>query len=419
MENLYQLYLQYPTICTDTRNIKQDSIFFCLKGENFDGNQFALQALANGAVHVVTEDVALSGREDCTVVPNTLETLQKLAQYHRRHLTIPIIGITGTNGKTTTKELIAAVLSRKLKTAFTQGNLNNHIGVPLTLLSIKPTDEIAIVEMGANHPGEIGDLCKISEPDFGIITNIGTAHIEGFLSIENIIATKKALYQSVIAKEGLLFVNEADSVLTNGLNYSHIVYYGGQKEGTLNGTITKMDPYLTLTLLGKEFRTQLTGSYNLNNILCAATVGRYFGVADEKIVAAIADYTPKNNRSQVVTAGSNTLIADYYNANPSSMRAALENFYAIDANPKMVILGEMRELGDYSKAEHKKIVEWCLAQNIPAILIGKEFYQHKEPTLHYFETLEKAQDFIIENPIKNHFILIKGSRGVHLERLKI
>lgn len=419
MEKLYQLYLQYPTICTDTRNIKQNSIFFCLKGENFDGNQFALQALSKGALHVVTEDTTLSGRDDCTVVSNTLETLQMLAQYHRRHLTIPIIGITGTNGKTTTKELTAAVLSRKFKTAFTQGNLNNHIGVPLTLLSIKPTDEVAIVEMGANHPGEIEELCKISEPDFGIITNIGTAHIEGFLSIENIISTKKALYQSVIKNKGTLFVNEIDSVLTNGLNYSRVIYYGGQKEGTLNSTITKMDPYLTLNLFKKEFRTQLTGSYNLNNILCAATIGRYFGVLDEDIIAAIANYTPKNNRSQIITAGGNTLIADYYNANPSSMQAALENFRAIDTTPKMVILGEMRELGDYSKIEHKKIIEWCIAQNIPAILIGKEFYQHKEPTLQYFETLEKAQDFITENPIKNHFILIKGSHGVHLERLRI
>lgn len=419
MEKLYQLYLQYPTICTDTRNIKQNSIFFCLKGENFDGNQFALQALSKGAVHVVTEDATLSGRDDCTVVSNTLETLQKLAQYHRRHLTIPIIGVTGTNGKTTTKELTAAVLSRKFKTAFTQGNLNNHIGVPLTLLSIKSTDEIAIVEMGANHPGEIEDLCKISEPDFGIITNIGTAHIEGFRSIENIIYTKKALYQSVIANKGVIFVNEADSVLTNDLNYSRVIYYGGQKEGTLNGAITKMDPYLTLNLFQKEFRTQLTGSYNLNNILCAATIGRYFGVLDDEIIAAVADYTPKNNRSQIITTGSNTLIADYYNANPSSMQAALENFCAINSTPKMVILGEMRELGDYSEKEHKKIIEWCLAQNIPAILIGKEFYQHKEPTLHYFETLEKAQDFITENPIKNHFILIKGSHGVHLERLRI
>lgn len=419
MENLYQLYLQHPTICTDTRNIKPDSIFFCLKGENFDGNQFALQALSQGAAHVVTENQTLRDRSDCTVVANTLETLQLLARHHRRQLTIPVIGITGTNGKTTTKELTAAVLSRKFRTAFTQGNLNNHIGVPLTLLSIKPTDEIAIVEMGANHPGEIADLCAIAEPDFGIITNIGTAHIEGFLSIENIILTKKALYQSVIQKEGTLFVNDADSTLMDGLDYSRIIYYGGNCEGSLSGSITKMNPQLTLRLLGKEFQTHLTGTYNLNNMVCAATIGRHFGVSDEEIIAAISGYNPSNNRSQIIISGSNTIIADFYNANPSSMRAALENFGAIEAEQKIVILGEMRELGSYSETEHKKVIDWCLAQKVAAIFVGKEFCKHKTADFQFFETLEEAQEYIQKNPIENHFILIKGSHGVHLERLKI
>lgn len=420
MESLYKIYLQYPIICTDTRNIKKNSLFFCLKGENFDGNQFAEEALHQGAAHVITEDIRFQNKKNFTVVSNTLETLQQLALYHRRKLSIPIIGITGTNGKTTTKELTAAVLKRKFNIAYTQGNLNNHIGVPLTLLSISQDTEIAIVEMGANHLGEIAELCKIVEPDYGIITNIGTAHIEGFLSYKNIIATKKALYQSVINKNGTLFVHQPDEILTQGLNYNKIIYYGGENTPNLKGKVIDMNPTLTLSLVGKTFSTALIGAYNISNMECAAAVGCYFGISEENIATALSTYIPSNNRSQVIISGTNTIIADYYNANPSSMHVALQNFWLLKASQKLVILGEMKELGTLSEIEHKQIIEECVQHQVQAFFIGEEFYKHRSISeFHYFLSLAEAQQYIQENPIDHHLILIKGSRGVHLEKLQI
>lgn len=408
---IYDLYLSHPRICTDTRNIIPDSLFVCLKGANFDGNRFAAAALEQGAAYVVTEDGSLSAEPHCIVVDDALDTLQQLGAYHRKRLTIPVIGITGTNGKTTTKELTAAVLSQRYRTAFTQGNLNNHIGVPLTLLAIKPGDEIAIVEMGANHPGEIAALCRIARPGFGLITNIGMAHIEGFGSVEEIVHTKKALYESVIADGGTLFVNKNDATLCAGLHYSKTDYYA---ENASN-RITDMSPYLSVTIGGTPVSTRLTGGYNLDNILAAAAVGRHFGVPPAETARAINQYTPANHRSQVIRHKGNTIIADYYNANPTSMEAALRNLAAIRHPRKLAILGDMRELGTISGEEHRRIIELCRQLDIPAVFVGPEFCgQHPCRCYADVENLNLA---LAGQPVNDTMILVKGSNAMHLDRL--
>lgn len=416
MKELYSEYLAHPRICTDTRNIIPDSIFFCLKGENFDGNNFALQALEAGAACVVTNRKDLEQHPHCFVVPDTLVALQELAKYHRQQLNLPIIGITGTNGKTTTKELVAAVLSKKFRISYTKGNLNNHIGVPLTLLSIRPDDELAIVEMGANHPGEIADLCLLSQPDYGLITNIGTAHIEGFLSKENIITTKKALYQSVKQKNGTLFVNLDDEILTHELNYDNIFSYAINKKADINGKMLQNDGLITIELFGKAVKTQMTGAYNLNNMLSAAAIGRYFKVSDADICDAIANYRPANHRSQVEQCGSNTIIADYYNANPTSMNAALQNLIGIDHPHKVALLGDMRELGSISSEEHQHIIELCRISDIEAFFVGSEFKKHLAGDEHSFANVEESNQYFSTHPIQNAIILIKGSHSISLEK---
>ncbi len=416
MKELYNLFLQSSGVCTDTRNIVKDCIFVCLKGENFDGNNFAQAALEQGAKCVVTERTDLTWKNGFVVVGNTLDTLQQLSLYHRRKLTIPVIGITGTNGKTTTKELIAAVLTQKYKTAFTKGNLNNHIGVPLTLLSIKSDDEIAIVEMGANHNGEIAQLCKFVEPDFGLITNIGKAHIEGFGSVENIINTKKAVYDAVRLRGGELFVNAADERLTElTKDYGKVAFYGANSE--ITGEVVEMNPYLKVRIFGTTLQTHLTGNYNLNNILAAVAVGKRFNVSNEQIFNALENYIPSNNRSQINKIGTNTIIADFYNANPTSMTAALNNLSAITSEKKLAILGEMRELGAESATEHRKIVELTEKLHIPALFVGNEFCRCGGATT--FETVDALNSHLAENKPQSTLILIKGSRGVHLENVKI
>lgn len=411
MEELYAKYLSHPQICTDTRNIIPDSIFVCLKGERFDGNQFALQALENGAAYVITENKELSSNPSCIVVEDCLKTLQDLAKFHREHLTIPIIGVTGTNGKTTTKELIHAVLSSKFRTACTKGNLNNHIGVPLTLLSIKPTDEMAIVEMGANHPGEIEFLCNISQPTFGVITNIGKAHIEGFGSVEEIIHTKKALYRAVIQNNGTLFVNVNDKVLRNELNYDKVVFYADGGEDN----IVNMSPYLRINVVGHTIDTHLTGSYNIYNFLAAAAIGQYFGVDNDLIAESLSCYMPTNHRSQINTIGSNTIISDYYNANPTSMEAAIRNLAKLTHPHKRAILGDMRELGAISRDEHRHIIDLCNEFGLDVIYVGSEFEAHHPE--HCFTNVEALNDYLRENPITDSMILVKGSNSIHLDRL--
>ncbi|MBO4489558.1 MAG: UDP-N-acetylmuramoyl-tripeptide--D-alanyl-D-alanine ligase [Bacteroidales bacterium] len=413
MKKLYQKYLEHPIVCTDSRNITPGCLFFCLKGERFDGNQFAEQALQDGAGFVVTERTDLAGNPQMIVVGDVLETLQLLAAYHRQQLRIPVIGITGTNGKTTTKELTAAVLSEKFRTACTRGNFNNHIGVPLTLLSIRPEHEIAIVEMGANHPGEIADLCRIARPDHGLITNIGKAHIEGFGSVEEIIHTKKALYRSVMADHGTLFVNLNDAILQQGLDYEKVIYYaqGGEKR------IASLAPYLEISLEHANVMTHLTGSYNVYNCLGAAAIGQFFGVTEEKVAHALSHYEPSNHRSQIDEIKGNTIISDYYNANPTSMEAALRNLAMLKAPHKLAILGDMLELGAISSQEHLHIIKLCQELCIEAFFVGANFAEHHPE--HSFMNVEELNAALALHPVEGHLILVKGSNGMHLGQLSL
>ena len=416
IEKIYEAFLSHPKICTDTRNIQADSLFFCLKGENFDGNTFALQALEAGAAYVVTNRQDLRGNERCFVVDDTLATLQQLARHHRRQFSIPFIGITGTNGKTTTKELTAQVLQTKYRVNFTQGNLNNHIGVPLTLLTVNADTEIAIIEMGANHPGEIADLCRIAEPTHGLITNIGVAHIEGFGSPENIVKTKRALYESVMERKGTVFVNAADAILAECAGkYQPQVRYGNASDSICQGHITDMNPCLTIEAEGVSIATHLTGEYNLNNLLGAMAVGKHFGVSNEQAAQSIEAYIPSNHRSQIIQAGSSTVIADYYNANPTSMTAALLNLAHLPHPDKCAILGDMLELGSVSEQEHRNIISLCHEHHIQPIFVGQIFHQLAPEQA--FENVEQANQYLASHPIHHAMILIKGSRGIHLEKI--
>lgn len=419
MDNLYHLFLQFPDISTDTRNIKPNSIFFCLKGDIFDGNRFALDALEKGAKYVVTEDISLKRNDHCIIVKDVLLTLHQLAHYHRKKLNIPLIGITGTNGKTTTKELVYRVLSTNFKTAYTKGNLNNHIGVPLTLLDIKSDDEIAIVEMGANHLGEIAMLCKIALPNIGIITNIGNAHLEGFGSIENIIKTKKALFDSVINANGTLFINADEEVLMPYTNYSSKICYSGKGKGTISGEVINMNPYLTIELFSQKIETRMTGYYNLYNILSAATAGCFFNIEKEKIAEAISTYSPDNQRSQLIYRDTTTIIADYYNANPDSMRAALQNLSRIEHSDKIAILGDMFELGNASLDEHRKIVTLTQQLNIDCYFVGEIFERVASSPHRVFSNVDLLNTFLRDKNLQQKLILIKGSRGMHLEKLHL
>ena len=411
MENLYEKYQQSSGVCTDSRNLVPDCLFVCLKGANFDGNKFAAEVLEQGAKYVITENTELRDNPRAVVVDDALKTLQQLANYHRKQLKIPFIGITGTNGKTTTKELVNAVLSSTYKTTCTQGNLNNHIGVPLTLLSIKTTDEIAIVEMGANHVGEIEDLCTIAEPTFGLITNIGVAHIEGFGSKENIILTKKALYRHVIANKGTLFVNETDTILRDGLIYENVVFYGKDAEQQ----IVSMNPYLRIRVGEVEVDTHLTGSYNIWNFMAATAVGRHFHIPDEVIAKALGDYVPSNHRSQVDRIGSNVIISDYYNANLTSMTAALKNLSQLNHPHKVAVLGDMRELGDLSVEAHTEIAQLADNLHIETYFVGQEFA--KVVKKNNFADVEEANAYFAAHPIGNAMVLIKGSNSMHLNKL--
>ena len=411
MKNLYEKYQQSSCVCTDSRNLVPDCLFVCLKGANFDGNKFAAEVLEQGAKYVITENAELRDNPRAVVVDDALKTLQQLANHHRKQFQIPFIGITGTNGKTTTKELVNAVLSSTYKTTCTQGNLNNHIGVPLTLLSIKTTDEIAIVEMGANHVGEIDDLCKITEPTFGLITNIGVAHIEGFGSKENIILTKKALYRHVIANNGTLFVNETDTILRDGLTYDNVVFYGKDAEQQ----IVSMNPYLRIRVGEVEVDTHLTGSYNIWNFMAAAAVGRHFHISDEVIAKALGDYVPSNHRSQVDRIGSNVIISDYYNANLTSMTAALKNLSQLNHPHKVAVLGDMRELGDLSVEAHTEISQLADNLHIETYFVGQEFA--KVVKKNNFADVEEANAYFAAHPIGNAMVLIKGSNSMHLNKL--
>jgi len=437
-EELYHLYQQHSVISTDTRKIASDSLFFALKGDKFDANTFAEQALAAGAAYAVIDDLQYQLGEKYLLVGNVLTALQDLARHHRRQLTIPVIGLTGTNGKTTTKELINSVLSQRFNTYATQGNLNNHIGVPLTILSINSTHEAAVIEMGANHQKEIELLCTISQPTHGLITNVGKAHLEGFGGVEGVKKGKGELYDYLKASGGITFVN-SDSpdlmAMQNARSLKNVVYYGSiDLENLVSGQLTENSPYLTLQWTNNEngksydVRSQLTGAYNLDNILAAICIGIYFKLNPEEINAGISGYQPKNNRSQITQTATNTLICDYYNANPSSMFVAIENMGKITADHKVLVLGDMFELGEESAVEHEAVIRKAMETQVDErIFIGAEFYNAEKSMDHrpwtidkktlFYSTVEEAIVDLKTNPIKNATVLIKGSRGMALERL--
>lgn len=414
-ELLYDIYLSHPIVSTDTRNITKGCLFFSLKGEHFNGNQFAKNALENGAAYAIIDEEKYCISEQYILVEDVLTCLQQLAHHHRKQFNIPFVGITGTNGKTTTKEFINVILSKQYKTTFTQGNLNNHIGVPLTLLSIPRNCEIAIIEMGANHIGEIEFLCKIAEPNYGIITNIGTAHIEGFGSKEGVLQTKNELYQFIQSVHGKVFVNGDDETLTTlSKSIDKITY--GNSNANCNATLLAATPAVKIDWNSHLITSNLYGSYNFYNILAAICIGNYFNVAHEKIKAAIEEYFPTNNRSQIVTIGSNTIFLDAYNANPTSMNAAIDTFAQNESPRKLMVLGDMLELGAISQAEHQKIVDKVNALNIDALFIGNEF--NTVANKHHFTYLNDVTasiDWLKHAGLIDYNILIKGSRGIKLE----
>ena len=410
IEDLYSLYSKNYLVDTDTRTIRPNSMFFSLKGDNFNGNSFAKKAIELGARHCVIDEAEYEIEGVTILVNNALETLQSLATYHRQKLGIPIIGITGSNGKTTTKELILAVLKTQFKATATRGNLNNHIGVPLTLLSFTNETEIGIVEMGANHQKEIEFLATICEPDLGYITYLGKTHLEGFGGEEGVIKGKSELYTYLKEHHKTAFINPEDSTqldLTSDLNTIEL---------SNNITILSTQPFLMVQYNYQEIKTQLVGAYNETNIKAAISIGEYYGITESNIIAAIEDYYPTNNRSQLIKKKSNTLLLDAYNANPTSTLVALDNFNSIKYSSKVAILGDMFELGDYAFDEHQKIVTYCKTLDIHrCIFVGKEFY--KTNASEKYENFEKLKTEITKSPLKNSYILIKGSRGMSLERL--
>ena len=422
MKVLYSKFKQANGVSIDTRSIKGGELFFCLRGDNFNGNKFAQQALDSGAFLVIVDDSDyFIENTKMLLVENSLKSLQELAKYHRKQLKIPVIGITGTNGKTTSKELITAILSTHYRVLATQGNFNNHIGVPLTLLQINNQHEIAVIEMGANHMGEIEDLCLLSQPNFGLISNIGKAHLEGFGSFENIIQTKTALYRSVIDNSGILFVNADDKLLVEKAPKEKIEKYSSITKTKVRVKPIKSDRYLQFYWDEHLIKTQLFGDYNLYNAAAAISVGKYFDVPNAKIISALEKYSPSNNRSQLEIGKNNQLILDAYNANPDSMDHAINSFNQALFNNKAVILGDMLELGSFAHNEHLALLQKLNTLNFDKVyLVGPGFYALKNDFTHFsfFKNNLEALDFFTLNPLKAYRILLKGSRGIKLEILK-
>lgn len=409
---LYQIYSEHFLVDTDTRSIRKNTIFFALKGEHFNGNQFAAKALELGASYAVVDEVEYQTQENIILVDDVLQTLQQLAHYHRKQLNIPVIGLTGSNGKTTTKELMFAVLNQKYNTIATKGNLNNHIGVPLTLLSMTPEHELAIVEMGANHQKEIEFLCSLCEPDLGYITNFGKAHLEGFGGIEGVIQGKSELYQYLRANDKLVLLNPEDDIqLEKSKGITSI------SVDLNNIKLIAAHPFVQLTYKNKQVQSHLIGTYNFANIAAAITLGDYFKVHPTEIIKAIEQYTPTNNRSQIIQTKNKQIILDAYNANPSSMKVALENFALQEAPHKVVILGDMFELGENSIQEHQAIVDLCQQFNFETqYFIGALFHQ-TQTEKQQFQTFEDFSLYLKKYPLEQCAIFIKGSRGMRLERI--
>ena len=422
INELYEIYLRHPVICTDSRNIEKGSIFFSLNGANFNGNSFSEKALESGAAFAIIDEEFYKKDDRYILVNNVLETLQKIAAYHRKQLNIPFLGITGTNGKTTTKELILSILNKKYKTAATKGNLNNHIGVPLTILSIKKSDEIAVIEMGANHIGEIAELCEICDPDYGIITNIGKAHLEGFKNIENIVKTKTALYKYIEKKNGKVFVNSENNLLMSLSEKNDRITYGVYNNCYLRGEIVDMSPYINLSWSDKHenlIKTQLFGKYNFENILAAICVGKFFNVDENLISEAISEYKPANFRSQIEFTEKNTLVLDAYNSNPTSLSTSIESFSDISNDIKVVIIGDMLELGENEEKEHLEILNLIHKKSFSRVfLVGKIFTKINNNSDYVcFKTSEDARNYFLKEKILDSLILIKGSRGIQLEKI--
>lgn len=411
MTELYQKFLDCKVITTDSRDCPKGSIFFALKGESFDGNKYAQSALEKGCAWAVVDEAEYATDSRCILVDDVLTALQQLAREHRRALGTPIVGITGTNGKTTTKELVAAVLQKKYNIHYTQGNFNNHIGVPKTLLQLTKDHELAVIEMGANHPGEIKTLVDIVEPDCGLITNVGKAHLEGFGSFEGVIKTKGELYDKLRATEKFAFIDTENEYLmgiTDGL----------RTEEYVKGEVIACDPFLRFKWQGGEVATHLIGAYNMKNMLAAATVGLHFGVTPEQINEALSEYCPSNNRSQLTVTAKNKLIVDTYNANPTSMMAALQNFCLMEVSPKMAILGDMRELGEVSEAEHQKVVDFLREKNITNVwLVGGEFAKVCGSYRSFADVTAVKKALEEEGTPEGAYILIKGSNGIRLFEL--
>jgi len=424
LQSLYQHYLSHPVICTDTRSISANCLFFALKGDNFDANTFAEKALSQGAAYAIIDNEAYKTDDRCIVVENVLETLQQLAKHHRSQLSIPVIGLTGSNGKTTTKELVNAVLAEKFKTFATKGNLNNHIGVPLSILSILPDVEIAVIEMGANHQKEIEFLCTIAQPTHGLITNVGMAHLEGFGGFEGVKKGKAELYQYLKQTNGLAFVNgDNEDIREMSRLLDHIVYYGTSGDNLITGQLQQSDPMIALSWQQKdedfEVQTHLTGSYNFENMLAAICIGAYFEMTPPQINDGLKGYIPKNNRSQLTKTATNTVICDFYNANPSSMSAALQNIAILEATRKVAIIGDMFELGNESAQQHEEIARQAGSVSLSTlILIGKHFEAVKEGHKGlFFSTPQEAAEWLKGNPVNDSLVLLKGSRGMALEQL--
>lgn len=422
IEELYSRFQVCGTVTTDSRHCPQGSMFIALKGETFNGNAFAAQALAQGCRYAVVDEPEYAWGESYILVDDCLQVLQQLANYHRRQLKTPIIGITGTNGKTTTKELVSSVLSKKYKVLFTQGNLNNHIGVPLTLLRLNKEHEMAVVEMGANHPGEIKALVQIAEPDYGLITNVGKAHLLGFGSFEGVIKTKGELYDFLREKgNATIFIQNENSYLNAIAHGLHCVRYGQASGLFVSGKLLSCSPFLAFEWMSEgntyPVQTHLIGAYNLDNALASVAIGKYFDVAPEDICEALSTYMPQNNRSQLVDTGRNKLIVDAYNANPTSMMAALENFRQVQAPHKMVILGDMKELGEASLEEHRKIVGFLDGCRFDRVMLAGPEFKAVASAYEHFDNVDAVKEALEKSKLVGFTILIKGSNSMKLSQL--
>ena len=419
IKELHNIYLKANSVCTDTRKINDNDLFFALKGDNFDGNKFAKQALEAGAGYVVVDDPNVVKSDRYILVEDVLRSLQLLATFHRRYLGIKILSLTGSNGKTTTKELINCVLSSGFKTSATIGNLNNHIGVPLTLLSMDNSTEIGIVEMGANHQKEIEFLCSIAEPDFGYITNFGKAHLEGFGGVEGVIKGKTELYSYLKSSNGLIFVNTEDPIQVDKVGaYTPTFKFGQSDNKDTQIEFMSADPFVKVSYQGLTIQSQLIGAYNFGNISAAIAIGHYFSIHKEHIKNAIESYNPSNNRSQIITNENLTIILDAYNANPSSMKAALDNFSKLSSTKKTAILGDMFELGNDAETEHQAIADYATSLGIDSvILVGENFYRVSNESAKKYETFDALKTALDINSNDSQTLLIKGSRGMALERI--